>query len=166
MNSLSDLPSHSLEINTDHQISTKTIQNSHSKGVSHTHFPVVETQRQAVIVGELNCRKKGSFLCSLIGGCWMEKLEGILCVWFGKHLLAFSGWFVVEAGASSREADNHWPSPELLAGELVIWLLRLVLGWLWVRVLLSYMAWPLSVFISSSNWQVKVRLDLFRKKKV
>ena len=92
------------------------------------------------------CAQWGGFRCAQIGGGWHRELElgclevGISCGWFGEHIwLSLVGpELEARANKKNKKADNHCPI-------LIIW--GQALQSVWVRVLLLYVVWPMSVCI-------------------
>lgn len=83
--------------------------------------------------------KMEGFRSAPSGDCWHGESGGTghTCVISLEKYLAFSGP-ELEAGAKTREAVSHGPSPGHLDQ---------VMQRLWAKDLLSYVAWPLSISV-------------------
>lgn len=126
-----------MEINEDHWNEKRVCAFIAKKGVSHHELHLAETQRQSGQWESFIVNKRQSFRCALIESCCNgEAVRGLnrsrVSYVTGEHI-----WLPL-----GLELET-----EAKVGNLV-WLLGLLLQ-TWVRVILPYMIWPLSVSIFS-----------------
>lgn len=118
----------------------------YSKGVNHHHLHLAETQSQAREQESIRVKKNGGSKGCSDWGCWQREAEnswlevGIFIHWFGEHIWLSLASPELEVKTKNRKADHHWPSPDCLG---------LITAEVVGQNILSYMIWPLSVYIFS-----------------
>lgn len=120
---------------------------------------LAETQRQAEERETVTQNKKGKsrYVCLVEAvrqgrGRQTPLKWDVLCDWLGDSIWLSLAGPKLEAGAKIREAGSLGLCFDYLGpmvAEAVFWCPRLVATEAWVRVLLPYMIWPLSICIFS-----------------